>query len=156
MKTGKVLLLGCGILLAVLLLLGVVGGGFFYYISKDPDGLAAYVESPDKVERDELFDLKVIVVNERKTRSLEVSSIDLGDDYLAGFTVRGAEPATKSSMHIPLAGGQSFEFNRVIRAGATNVFTFHMRAAKAGLHRGDVDVCEGMRYLTVMAQTEVK
>ena len=149
-------MLGCGISLAVVIVLALAGGGVVYYMANDPKGLAAYAEVPDQVAKDDQFDLKVIVVNERKKQSLKVSSIDLAEDYLNGFTVRGTEPAAKSSQRIPLAGGQSFVFDKAVAAGTTNVFIFHLRAAKSGMHRGDVDVCEGARFLTVMAQTEVK
>ena len=43
-----------------------------------------------------------------------------------------------------------------IPAGQTNVFIFKLRAVKAGVFSGDVDVCEGQRFLTDTAQTEVK
>lgn len=156
MKTRSAILLGCGGVLVIAIVLGLAGGGIIYHVSQDPAGLLVYVESPDQIAKDELFDLKVMVVNERKGQSLKVTSIDLAQSYLAGFTVRSTEPAAKSSQHVPIEGSQSFGFDKVVPAGATNIFVFHLRAAKTGLHRGDVDVCEGLRFLTVMAQTEVK
>lgn len=156
MKTGKVILVVCVVALIGVVLLGLAGGGFLYYMAQDPAGLAAYVESPDKVAKDEQFDLRVIVVNERKKKSLKLESIDLAESYISGFTVRGVEPAAKSSQRVPLDGGQSFVFDKSLAPGSTNVFTFHLRGARTGVHRGDVDVCEGMRFLTVMAQTEVR
>jgi hypothetical protein len=148
--------MGCGAILVIAVILGLAGGGFVYYVGQDPAGLQVYVETPDQVAKDDLFDLKVMVVNERKGQSLKVTSIDLAESYLAGFTVRSTEPVAKSSQRVPLEGGQSFGFDKVVSAGTTNIFIFHLRAAKTGLHRGDVDVCEGMRFLTAMAQTEVK
>jgi hypothetical protein len=156
MKTRSAILLGCGLLLLVAIIVLLVGGGFVYYVAKDPAGLAAYVESPEEVMKDEVFDLKVTVVNERRNKPLTVTSIDVAESYLAAFTVRGSDPAAKSSQRVPLEGGQSFGFDMVIPAGGTNIFVFHLRAAKTGVHRGDVDICEGMRFLTVMAQTQVK
>ena len=156
MKTRSAILLGCGAVLVIAIASGLAGGGFIYFVFQDPVGLQVYVESPDQVAKNDLFDLTVKVVNERKGKSLKVTSIDLAEAYLAGFTVRSTEPAAKSSQRLPLDGGQSFVFDQILPAGATNSFVFHLRAARTGLHRGDVDVCEGLRFLTAMAQTEVK
>lgn len=156
MKTKSVVLLGCGLVSVCLLLLVLAGGGFFYYMAQDPPGLLAWVESPEQVAEGEVFELKVFVVNERKRGSMKITSIDLGESYLAHFTVRETEPRAISSQHVPIDDSQSFGFETVIPAGKTNVFTFRLRAADTGLHRGDLDVCEGMRFVTLMAQTEVR
>lgn len=156
MKTKSVVLLGCGLVLLCVLLLGLAGGGFFYYMVQDPPDLLAWVESPDQVAVGDEFALKVFVVNERKTDSLKITSIDLGESYLDHFTVRETQPRAISSQHVPIDDSQSFGFNAVIAPGNTNVFTFQLRAANTGVHRGDVDVCEGIRFVTLMAQTKVR
>ena len=156
MKARTGILIGCGIVLACVVVAGLFVTGFVLHVAKAPAGLRAYVESPDQVKDGVLFDLRVVVANDRKGQRLKVSSIDLGESYLAGFVVRSTAPAHKSSQRVPLDKSQSFEFDAVVPAGSTNVFTFHLRAAKPGMYRGDVDVCEGMQFLTLMAQTEVK
>jgi len=148
--------LGCGILAGCALLGGLLLVGLVLHVARDPAGLRAYVESPDEVKVGELFELRVVVANDRQGRGLKVSSIDLGESYLAGFVVRATEPSPKSSQRVSFDNSQSFRFDVPVPAGGTNVFTFRLRAARPGLYRGDVDICEGMRFLTVMAQTAVK
>jgi hypothetical protein len=42
-----------------------------------------------------------------------------------------------------------------VPAGETRVFAWKLRGVESGMFRGDVDVCEGMQFLTSMAQTRV-
>lgn len=156
MKTKSIVLLGCGLVLVCVLLLVLAGGGLFYYMAQDPPDLLAWVESPDQVAVGEEFALKVFVVNERKTGSLKITSIDLGESYLDHFTVRETQPRAISSHHVPVDDSQGFGFKAVIAPGNTNEFTFHSRAANTGMHQGDADVCEGMRFGRLTAPTEVR
>jgi hypothetical protein len=156
MKTRTAILIGCGSVLAVALaaLIGVVV--FIAYVAKEPAGLRAHVESPDQVADGETFEVRVVVVNDRADKPLTVSSIDIADEYLEGFVVRGTEPVAKQSIHVPFDNSQSFEFDSVVPPNGTNIFTFQLRARKEGFYHGDVDVCEGMRFITLLVQTEVK
>ena len=155
MKTGKAILLGCGVALVLALALLLGGGVAVYHLAKDPEGMAVYLDVPEKVRRDEAFDVRVIVVNERKRESLKVTSVDFAEDYLRGLTVRSSDPAPRGSTREPFGGGQSYTFEKSIPAGATNVFIFRMRAKQVGAYKGDVDVYEGVHVLTLLAQTEV-
>ena len=155
MKTGKAILLGCGIVSVVLLILMLGGGVAVYQMSQDPKGMAVYLESPGKVRKGELFDLRVLVVNERKSKSLTVESIDIDAAYLEGVSIRSSDPASRSNSQLPMEGGRSYVFDKTIAAGQTNVFIFHLRAKDTGTFSGDVDVCEGWRFLTTVAETEV-
>src|SRR5262249_20244388 len=125
------------------------------HLAQDPAEMAVYLESPEQVKQGETFDLRVVVVNERKRQTLKVTSIDLAEDYLEGLSVRSCDPSPRGSTSAALRTGQSYAFGKSIPPVHTNVFTFHLRARKTGSFKGDVDVYEGMRVLTVMAETEV-
>ena len=155
MKTGKVILRGCGVVAGLLFILMLGGGVAVYHMSQDPVGMAVFLESPEKVKKGEQFDLRVIVVNERKDKPLTVESIDIDALYLEGVSVRNSDPASRSSSQLPMEGGRSYVFDQTVPAGQTNVFTFHLRARDTGTFSGDVDVCEGWRFLTRVAETEV-
>jgi hypothetical protein len=156
MTTKKVLILGCaGLGIAGLLGAGAVGF-FFYHVSQDVEGLSVSVNGPEEVSQGQAFDLVVVVKNERPKKALRLSDIDLAEEYLSGFTVSSVEPAYKASAHVPLDNKQSFTFDVSIPPGASRSFTFKLKARKAGLFRGDVDVCEGLQFKTEMLQTHVK
>ena len=59
-------------------------------------------------------------------------------------------------MHVPIDNKRSYTFDRPVKPGETARFVFKLRPVKAGLSRGDIDVCEGMRFLTTQAQTLVE
>jgi hypothetical protein len=156
MKSKKVLIWGCGIATLV----GLAGIAavvlFFGYLIQDVEGVAVEVSGPMDVVVGQTFDLTVTVTNERPRKVLALSDIDIAEEYLAGFTVTAIEPNPKSNTHVPVDNSRSFTFGVEIPPGAARSFTFKLRAEKAGLYRGDVDVCEGVRFITDMAQTSVK
>jgi hypothetical protein len=59
-------------------------------------------------------------------------------------------------MHVPFDNRRSFTFDVSLPPGESRTFTFRLRAEKPVLNRGDVDVCEGLRFITGMAQTSVR
>ena len=156
MPSKKALAWGCGI--AGLLCFAVIGTIvlFLVYASQDVKGMAVMVNGPTDVVVGQTFELSVTVTNERPRKILALSDVDIAEDYLAGFTVSTIEPKPKSSMHVPFDNSRSFTFDVRIPPGAAKTFTFTLRAEKAGVFRGDVDICEGARFLTHMAQTAVK
>jgi BatD DUF11 like domain len=155
MTKTKALLLGCGsALLMVVILIGLIVG-WFVHVSKDVEGIAVSIDSPLNVKVGETFTLKVNIKNEREKSTLKVSDIDIGKDYLDGFVVVSTEPTPKSSMTVPLDDSLSYTFNTAIPAQSTKAFSFTLRAERAGIFRGDVDVCEGQRFITTIAQTVV-
>jgi hypothetical protein len=152
----KVIAWGCGIT-ALALVAGIAAVVlFFVYASQDPADVHVSVNGPTDVEVGQTFELTVVVTNDRPAEVLSLSDIDIAEDYLAGFTVSAIEPRPKSNMHVPLADNRSFTFGVEIAPGASRTFKFKLRAEKPGLYRGDVDVCEGVRFITDMAQTFVK
>jgi hypothetical protein len=156
MKAKKALLIGCGTLLFLTIAAIVVVALFVTHVSKDVEQVAITVNGPSDVVVGQTFDLEVVVKNQRSKKVLHLSDIDIAEVYLAGFTVSSTKPAAKSNMHVPIDNSRSYTFDVPVAAGATESFTFTLRAEKPGIYRGDVDVCEGMRSITTMAQTVVK
>lgn len=156
MKTQNVIMIGCGAvaLIAIAVVVGVVM--FVNHVSADLDGVAVTVNGPTDVVVGQTFDLEVVVKNERSGKVLELSDVDIGEEYLAGFTISAVKPTPKSSTHVPVDDSRSYNFDVSIKPGASQSFVYTLRAEKAGVYRGDVDVCEGMQFVTGMAQTVVK
>ncbi len=156
MSTKKTVFLGCG----AVALVAVVSVGFLVgwlaHITRDVEGVSVSITSPLDVKVGETFKMIVNVKNEREKSALTVSDIDISDTYLTSFVIISTEPTPKSSMHVPIDNSMSHTFDTPVPAGATRAFTFTLRAEKAGIFRGDVDVCEGSRMITVTAQTVVK
>lgn len=157
MKTWKAVALGCGALALIGIVVLIVGVVFVAHVSKDLEGVVVTVNGPPEgVQVGQTFDLEIVVKNERARKVLQLSDVDLAEEYLDGFTVSAIKPAQKSSMHVPVTNCRSFTFDVSIAAGASQSFVFTLKAEKAGLFRGDVDVYEGLRCLTTMAQTVVR
>jgi hypothetical protein len=156
MPSKKVIAWGCGIA-ALVCLAGVAAVVlFFAYVVQDAKGVGVSVNGPTDVVVGETFELNVTVTNERPRKVFALSDVDIAEDYLAGFTVSIIDPRPKSNKHVPIDNSRSFTFGVKIPPGASRTFTFTLRAEKPGLYRGDVDVCEGARFITGMAQTSVK
>lgn len=156
MSTKKAIALGCGAAALVAVIVVGIIIGWFIYVTQDVKGVSVSIDSPLDVKVGEPFDLTVHVENVRDKRVLTVSDIDISDDYLEGFVVISTEPVSRSSMHVPIDNSMSYTFDSSVPAGATRSFVFTLRAEQAGIFRGDVDVCEGQRFITVTAQTVVK
>jgi hypothetical protein len=156
MTPKKAIILGCGIA-ALVLVAGVAAVIlFFVYASQDVKGMALAVDGPTDVLVGQTFKLEVTVTNERPRKVLRLSDVDIAEGYLAGFSVVSVSPSPKSNKHVPIDNSRSFTFDVQIPTRTSRSFTFTLRAEKAGLYRGDVDVCEGARFTTGMAQTSVK
>jgi hypothetical protein len=152
----KGLALGCG---GCLLLCLVVAGAvvaFMFYVAEDPKGVDVVATTPVDVTVGEPFELEVRITNLRQGKPFGLTDIDLDEGYLSAFTVLSTTPNYVSTMHVPLDNTRSFTFDRPVAAGETAVFSFELRAEQVGSFRGDVDVCEGSRFLTKMVQTSVR
>jgi hypothetical protein len=130
--------------------------GWLAYVCQDPKGVSVTVTAPLEVAEDQTFDLVIEVRNERAARPFRLSDIDIAEEYLKGFVIVRTDPAPSSNRRVPFDNSRSFSFEVAIPPKAMKSFEFELRAREKGFFRGDVDVCEGMRFLTMMAQTEVK
>ncbi len=156
MASNKAIAWGCGIA-ALVGLAGVAAVVLcFAYIVQDVKDVGVSVDGPTDVVVGQTFELNVTVTNERPRKVLALSDVDIAEGYLAGFTVSMINPKPKSNKHVPIDNSRSFTFGVQIPPRASRSFTFTLRAEKPGLYRGDVDVWEGARFITGMAQTSVK
>jgi len=121
-----------------------------------PKGVKLSLLSPATVKVDEVFELTVSVKNERPRKDFKVDYIDIYDSYVSGFVVVSNSPAHESSEHIPILDCSSYTFDVSIKPGETKAFTFKLRAVEPGVHRGDIEVHEGMRSIKKLAQTHVR
>ena len=156
MTTKKALIIGGGAfaLIVIAVAIGVVL--FLSHVAKDVEGVVVTVNGPTDVVVGQTFDLEIIVKNERSGKVLLLSDVDIAEEYLAGFTVSSVKPTPKSNTHVPIDNSRSYTFSVSISPGTSQSFIYTLRAEKAGIYRGDVDVCEGMQFITGMAQTVVK
>ena len=152
----KKILIGCGVVLLVGLLAVAAIVGFFWHASKDPEAMRVQIDAPMEVKKGDTFEVAVDVINERANKPLKVSSIDIGEDYLKGFFFVSSEPKARGSEHIPVDESRSFKFDVSVPPNSTNTFKFRLRARETGTFSGDLDVCEGTRFLTTVVETEVK
>jgi hypothetical protein len=156
MTTKKIIALGCGSIFLIALLIVAAVGAFIVHASKDVEGVAVSAESTADVVVGQTFELAVTVTNERPRKPMMLSDVDVAEDYLAGFTVVAMDPKPKSSQHVPIDNSRSFHFGLQIPPHTARNFKFKLRAEKAGTFRGDVDACEGTRFITCLAETVVK
>lgn len=153
----KAALIGCGCLSLAALGLCIAVGVWFSLALKDPEGLSVSIDGPTDAAVGQTFDLTVQVTNERPAKTFNLSDIDISYDYLDGFVVVSTEPPPQSSEdNAPFDNSRSFTFEQSIPPGESMPFVFTLRAETPGIYRGDVDVYEGMRFTTAMAQTVVR
>jgi hypothetical protein len=152
----KPLIIGCAVSLFIGLVVLVGIGFWFANVIQDPTGVLVTIEKPTGVTVGEEFSMVVVVKNVRPDAPFKLTDIDVADDYLKGLEIIHTDPAHKSSMHVPIDNSQSFSFNMDIPPEETKRFTFRLRAVTPGLHSGDVDVCEGQRFISTLAQTMVE
>lgn len=156
MSIKKAIAIGCGIAALAALVIGVALVAFVVHVAKDVEGVAVSAESTPDVVVGQVFQLEVVVTNERPRKALTLSDVDVAESYLSAFTVVEIDPKPKSSSHVPIADSRSFHFGIRIPPHSAQSFKFKLRAEKAGMFNGDVDACEGSRTITCLAQTVVK
>lgn len=156
MSWKKAFAFGCGGCLLLCIIAAGAAVAWMVWVSKDPQGVDVVTRTPTDVAIGEAFTLEISITNLRQDKPFGLTDIDIDEGYLAAFIVLSTTPNYVSTMHVPLADTRSFSFNRPVAPGEKAVFTFELRAERAGSHRGDIDVCEGSRYLTRMVQTSVR
>ena len=82
MNTKKAIIIGCGTvtLLGLLAIAGLVM--FVAHVAKDLEGIAVSLHAPTDVTVGETFKLEVHVKNERSGKVLQLSDIDIADEYI--------------------------------------------------------------------------
>lgn len=147
-----------GLVSLIFLGLSMVFGIAFFgaHLMKDLDGARIEIKSPLDVNVQQTFNLEITVHNQRPSKALQLTDLDLSEDYLNGFTVLEVTPSPKSNIRIPLENTRSYTFDIPISPGKSQSFVYTLRAEKEGIFRGDVDACEDLQFITEQAQTVVK
>jgi hypothetical protein len=121
---------------------------------EDPEQIMAWVTAPRSLEAGEEAELEITIENARESGAFRMSSIYIGGGFISGFDVLELSPEPRN--HARSMGDVSLEYPVDIPAGETRVFRMQLRARQPGVFIGDIDVYEGERFLTRVAQTRVR
>ena len=121
---------------------------------EDPENVMAWVSVPRSASKGESIVLRVEIENARPDRDLRLTGLEIGDEFLSGFKIVGYAPEPRNKDHS--LGSLSLEYPIDIPPGEAREFTIKLRAKKAGVYIGDVDIMEGENFLTRVAQTRVE
>ena len=153
----KRIAIGCGglIVLTIIGFLALAKG--CSYLMKDVEGVTVTVKCPGEILKDAEVDLTVTVTNQREGQDLKVAEIMIANEFMDGFLLVSTDPAVPSTTDITDTGlAKSVDFGVTIAPGDQRIFNFRLRAERVGIFKGDVDVYEGMRCITQIAQAVVK
>ncbi|MFW5857574.1 MAG: hypothetical protein ACOCX4_06835 [Planctomycetota bacterium] len=154
---GKVILaFVAGAIVGSGLTIGIAVTVWFSGVLEDPEGMAIRCSYPEKAVVGQPFALEVTVENERADEPIRVSSIDIAQGLLDGLVVEASDPPHASAMTLPLEQGCSYGYDEEIPTGGSRTFVFTMRPAATGMAHGDIDVCEGDRFKTTVAQIYIR
>ena len=152
-KTWVKLALGC--LGAGLLFMVVAGVAVWFFFIREAPKLEVELSLPAEAVVGQTVEMVVKATNPYKN-PVTLDSIDVASEFLAGFRVEGVDPKPKSTMHIPLVGGRSWDFGTAVTSGGTMTVKFRLRALATGRFAGDVDVCNTSQdYTTNVADVIV-
>jgi hypothetical protein len=124
----------------------VVGLAFFLASADDwpelefvPPPFVVAVDGPRYAAPGEIIDLELEVFNPTDTQ-LEVSSIDVFNTFLNGFTVVQVKP--KPEWDGAFDEFTSFYFSKRLAPGRSFKVLLRLQAAKTGIWTGDIDFCD--------------
>jgi hypothetical protein len=157
MASKKKVFLGCLLAAGLVLFLSVLlVGGLIVYVTVVPEGFTVKVDGVAAARQGQEVELIVHVANERDSKPLQVSRIEISEDYFKGFNLVSTDPEMKSYMTLPLTKTRSFKFNVTVPPRQEKLFKFRLRPVQAGVFKGKVVVVEGLRSVDAVCETEVK
>ncbi|MEM0926429.1 MAG: hypothetical protein AAGJ83_10365 [Planctomycetota bacterium] len=116
--------------------------------------LEASVSAPVVVQQGDEFVMTVTAANSDR-QPIVLDSIDISDEFLAGFRLVEVQPEPIDTMSI--FGMQSWEFGESVAAGDSIDITFTFQAMQPGQYVGDVDVCNpNQDFTTAIADVLVE
>lgn len=127
-------------------------------IDTNPTDFYAEVTAPPTVKSGETFPVTFVVYN-TAAEPQRLHSLDIDDEYMAGFTVASGNPPYDDTLHIPIDNTESFMYGSIyIPAGGSTTVTLNMTATTPGSYFGEVDVCVNgdARYLSYPMSTAVQ
>ncbi len=155
MSGRQILAISCAGVFILGILTCVLVGVLLVKMTNDPEDIMVTVSAPDEVQLKKPMELVVQIENRRSRKDFKLTDIDISEDFLEAFVVLSTTQEVRSSTNAPFENSRSFHFNDNIPAGETREYCFGLRPLEPGLHRSDIDICEGMNFLTQMAQVYV-
>jgi uncharacterized protein (DUF58 family) len=129
---------GCGCLL-ILAALACAGFSWFgFTIFQKSEQIAVRVDAPPRIEAGQDVEIRVVVTNGKESENLRITSLDVAEDLLGGFTEAGVDPPPTGSTRI--LGTLSHDYQLEVPPGAEQVFVLRWRATQPGTYAGDIDV----------------
>ncbi len=121
--------------------------------SLDPVAILAWVEMERSTSIGKIVTLHITVENGRDQDIFELESIDLAGNLGKGFEVISIKP--KPTATDAIFGELSLEYPLYIEPGEEIRFELELLAKNAGIFIGEVDIWEGDKVLTRVAQCKV-
>lgn len=119
-----------------------------------PQEILAWVELPRTVALGDSVTLRLTVFNARAQGAFQVTSVDIGDGFLDGFNVLAVNPAPQSREHS--LGVLALALSTDIAPGADWSVEIRLQPRRVGVFVGDIDIWAGGRFLTRVAQLQVR
>jgi hypothetical protein len=119
-----------------------------------PHEILAWVDLPRAVALGDPVSLQLTVVNGRAQGVFQLTSIDIGDGFLDGFEVLAISPTPHAREHA--LGVLALALPADIAPGAEWQLEIRLKPRRAGVFVGDVDIWAGGRFLTRVAQLQVR
>lgn len=105
-----------------------------------PEGVTVWYESPSVVVLGDSFEIIAHVENASEA-TVVLSSIDIGDSFLAGIQVDRSDPVPYDLYHLPIDNTMSYVYDIDVPPSQDFSVTFHARAVAQGIQSGSFDFC---------------
>lgn len=121
--------------------------------SLDPIAIMAWVEMERSTTVGETVILRITVENGRAQDVFELESIDLGGNFGKGFEFISVKPEPTETD--TMFGDLTLDYPLVIEPGVQLDFEVALLAKNTGVFIGEVDIWEGDKFLSRVAQCKV-
>lgn len=118
--------------------LWVVGVVFLVFYFMESPNFSVTIESPNEVNREEIFTIS-IDVNNPSDETITLGSIDIYDSLLGGFEIVKIEPSPEETD--TLFDFHTAYFSHVLNPRENFRANYTLRAKTPGLWIGDIDCC---------------
>jgi len=119
-----------------------------------PREILAWVDLPRAVSVNDEVTLALTVLNARKQGAFQISAIDIGIGFLAGFDVIAITPAPQDRDQA--LGALALTIPVDVAPGGQWTLQIRLKPRRVGVFVGDIDIWAGDRFLTRVAQLQVR
>lgn len=119
-----------------------------------PRDILAWVDLPRAVARNDAVTLALTVLNARKEGAFQVTAIDIGVGFLAGFEVISITPEPQGQDQA--LGALALTIPADVAPGGQWTLQIRLKPRRVGVFVGDIDIWAGDRFLTRVAQLQVR